>query len=353
LQICATIGALDIGALAFQAFTVIMNFMFRKILFLVCAGLVLSARLFAAETNSISPPTPADLAAQNAVNGYLQVQEQLHDAQMAIETSREEAAAAAQRNADAMTARIQSLEQTIATQRASDVQSAQKTQQLTLSLVAAFGSAGLGVMLLMVYFQWRVVKRLVDLPSPQAFALGNAQPPLVGNAVVSESNTRLFGAVDQLQKRILELEQATRGALPEKNPTATNGSHKISETISEMKNGDSTTKDRDECIANLIVEGQALLDTNNAEKALDCFDVALGLDARHVEALVKKGGALEKLGRTDEAIACYDHAIEADNSATVAYLQKGGLFNRLARYDEALKCYEMALRTQEKTPAAK
>ncbi len=334
-----------------------MNFMFRIKILLVCASLVLGARLFAAETNSIFPPSPTDAAAQNTLNGYLQIQAQLHDTQMAIENNRAEAAAAAQRNADAMAARIQSLEQTIAAQRQSDVESAQKTQQLTLSLVAAFGSAGLAIMLLMVYFQWRVVKRLVDLPAlqPQLLAAASVQsPPLVTNAAVGESNARLFGAVDTLQKRILELEHAARGALLEKNltttnPPATNGSPKIS----EIKNGDSTSKDREECVANLITEGQALLDANNAEKALDCFDVALGLDAKHVEALVKKGGALEKLGRTDEAITCYDRAIEANNSATIAYLQKGGLFNRLARYDEALQCYELALRTQEKTPAVK
>jgi tetratricopeptide (TPR) repeat protein len=336
-----------------------MKFMFRIKILSVCAGLVLGARLFAAETNSISPPSPADAAAQNAANGYLQIQQQLHDTQMALENNRAEAAAAAQRNADAMAARLQALEQNIAAQRASDIASSQKAQQLMLSLVAAFGSAGLAIMLLMVYFQWRVVRRLVDLPAlqPQLLAAPGGQPPtLLGNAV-GEANAKLFGAVDQLQKRILELEQSARGALPEKNPPATNGSHKISETVSEAKsetkNGDSTVKDREECVANLIVEGQALMDANNAEKALDCFDVALGLDAKHVEALVKKGGALEKLGRTDEAIACYDRAIEADNAATIAYLQKGGLFNRLARYDEALQCYEMALRTQEKTPAGK
>jgi tetratricopeptide (TPR) repeat protein len=336
-----------------------MKFMSRIKIFLVCAGLVLGVRLFAAETNSVSPPEPADTAAQNAANGYLQIQQQLHDTQMTIENNRAEAAAAAQRNADAMAAHIHELEQTIAAQRQSDVEVAQKTQQLTLSLVAAFGSAGLAIMLMMVYFQWRVVRRLVDLPAlqPQLLAAANVQsPPLLGNAV-GEANAKLFGAVDQLQKRILELEQATRGALAEKNPPAANGSHKIPETISEAKsetkNGDSTAKDREECVANLIVEGQALMDANNAEKALDCFDVALGLDAKHVEALVKKGGALEKLGRTDEAIKCYDRAIEANNSATIAYLQKGGLFNRLARYDEALQCYELALRTQEKTPAAK
>lgn len=329
-----------------------MNSNLRAKILPVCAGLLLGARLFAAETNSISPPTPTDVAAQNAMNGYLQIQQQLHDTQMAIQNDRAEAAAAAQRNADAMAERIRSLEAAIDAQRKADVESAQKTQQLTLSLVAAFGSAGLAIMLLMVYFQWRVVKRLVDLPAlqPQLLAAASVQsPPLVTNGAVGESNARLFSAVDILQKRIQELEQGARAALPDKKPAGTNGSHKIS----EIKNGDATTTDREECVANLIAEGQALLDANNAAKALECFDTALGLDARHVEALVKKGGALEKLGRTDEAIKCYDRAIEANNSATIAYLQKGGLFNRLARYDEALQCYELALRTQEKAPATK
>ena len=91
-----------------------------------------------------------------------------------------------------------------------------------------------------------------------------------------------------------------------------------------------------------------LLDAQDPEKALECFDLALGMEPKHAEALVKKGGALEKLGRTDEAIACYDRAIAANSALTIAHLHKGGLFNRLARYDEALQCYEQALRTQEK-----
>jgi len=337
---------LDNTSRAFQAFNVVMNFIFCKKFSAVCVGLVLGARLFAEPTNATAP---ADATAQNAVNGYLQIQAQLHDTQAAIEN-----------NNAAMNARIQSLEQTIAAQgnnaaglAQKNLESAQKTQQVMLTLVAAFGSVGLATLLLLVYFQWRVVKRLVEMPAMQApvLALGNGAvslPPAAG-AAVAESNTRLFGAVDQMQKRILELEQATHAALPAKIPAAKNGSHKPA----EIKNGDATTSDREECVANLIAEGQALMDTGNAEKALDCFDVAVGLDAKHVDALVKKGGALEKLGRTDEAIACYDRAIEADNAATIAYLQKGGLFNRLARYDEALKCYEQALRTQEKSTVVK
>jgi tetratricopeptide (TPR) repeat protein len=317
---------------------------------IVCAGLALGTKIFAAETNSISLPTTpsiADSMTQSVVNGYLQIQEQLHDTQLAIENSRQEAAAEAKQNADALTARIQTLEQVVATQRADEVEMAQKNQQFTLALAGAFGLTVLAAVLFMAYLQWRAVARLVELSTQRqpefAPGIGRDAPSLVTGAAIEQSNARLFSAVDRLQKRILELEQTSRGALTEKIPSA-------APSTAENKNGSSN--DREECVANLVAEGQALLDAHNPEKALECFDVALALDPKHADALVKKGGALEKLGRTDEAIACYDRAIESDHSATIAYLQKGGLFNRLARYDEAVQCYEQALRTQEKKQAA-
>jgi tetratricopeptide (TPR) repeat protein len=200
----------------------------------------------------------------------------------------------------------------------------------------------------MAYLQWRAVARLVELSALRSqefsFETGHATSSPVPNAAVEQSSARLFGAVELLQKRILELEQSARATLVEKIAPATNGSH----TNSDSQNGSPTSSDRDECVANLLAEGQSLLDASEPEKALECFEVALGLEPKHAEALVKKGGALEKLGRTDEAIACYDCAIAADGTLTIAHLHKGGLFNRLARYDEALQCYEQALRTQEK-----
>jgi len=316
---------------------------------IACACVVFGARIFAAETNSVSSSLPiAEVATQNMVNGYLQVQEELHATQLSIEAARQEAAASAQRNADALTARIEVLEKTIATQRVNELEAAQKNQQSMLALAGAFGLIVVAAVLFVAYLQWRAVTRLVELSALQAreFSLGNSRvaPPLVTGAAVEHSNAKLFGAIDHLQKRILELEQISRASLPEKNPTA---------TIIGDKNGESSAEnDREECVANLIAEGQSLLDAQETEKALECFDVALGLDPKHAEALVKKGGALEKLGRMDEAISCYDRAIEANDSATIAYLQKGGLFNRMARYDEALQCYEQALRTQEKKQAA-
>jgi tetratricopeptide (TPR) repeat protein len=314
-----------------------MNVVLRLNFLIVCAGLTLGARAFAAETNTAASSMPPDM-----MNGYLQIQEQLHDTQMAIEHNRQQAEAEAKRNADDMAARIRGLEQTIAAQRASEVEATQKTQQFMLILAGVFGTIGLLVVLLMAYLQWRTVSRLVELSSlcPAEFGLGNGRvsSSLMTSATVEQSNLRLFSVVDQLEKRILELKQATRAPLNETTSSA----------VHEPNGVPKVSNDRDECVANLLAEGQSLLVANEPQKALECFDVALGLYPKHADALVKKGGALEKLGQLDEAIACYDHAIEADGGMTIAYLHKGGLFNRLSRYDEALHCYEQALRTQEK-----
>ncbi len=321
-----------------------------KMILLAGACLALGTRLAVAQTN-ISEAQDTAAVTQNVMNGYLQVQAQLHDAQLAIESSRREMAAEAKRNADALTARIQTLESSIVTQRAGELEQAQKNQQFMLTMGAVFGLVVLAAVLFMVYLQSRTMARVMELCTarPPEFSLGNGQgsSAFVTNAAVEQSNVRLFSTVDALQKRILELEQSSRATLAETSSATANGAHKMPET----KKGDPAAADRDECVANLLVEGQALLDAQQPEKALECFDGALGLDPEHAEALVKKGGALEKLGKTDEAIACYDHAIKANSTLTIAHLHKGGLFNRMARYDEALQCYEQALRTQEKKTA--
>ena len=308
-----------------------MKIFSRNYFLMVCACLVLGARLSAAETNSAPAPLDMGTVTQNVANGYLLMQAQLHDTQLAIEAGRREIADEAKRNAEALTARIQTLEETIATQRANESERAQKNQQFTLLMAVAFGLIVVAAVLFMAYLQWRAVARVVELSATRAQGFlpgnGHAAPSLVAHATVEQSNARLFSTVDSLQQRILELEQGSRATLAEKIPA---------------------TDDRDECVANLLVEGQALLDAHEPEKALECLDAALELDPKHAEALVKKGGALEKLGRTDEAVACYDLAIEANSALTIAHLHKGGLFNRMARYDEALQCYEQALRTQEK-----
>jgi tetratricopeptide (TPR) repeat protein len=286
---------------------------FFKFFAVACIVMFLAARCLAAETNSTSTNTDA------VANGYLQIQAQLHDTQLALEKSREEA----QQNAADTTARIQALEQTLAAQRANDLAIAQKNQQSMFMLAGAFGLTVLAAVLFMAYLQWRSVARLVEIASRPGAALASAgavqQLAAPGRTTVEISNARLLDIVGQLEKKILDLESGGRLLA---GPAAKT--------------------------ADPLAEGQAFLDSNEPQRALDCFEKFLSEQPQNPEALVKKASALEKLGRVDEALASCDRAIAADGATVTAYLFKGGLLNRLRRYEEALGCYEQAMRAQDK-----
>lgn len=290
----------------------------------VGAGLLLAINVFAEDTN------PAPIIARDDVSdNYLEIQEQIHATQLAIAASQQAAADSAKSNADVLAARLDSLEQTVATQHSADADAARKMQQLTLFLAGAFGLAGLGIMLLMVYFQWRAFTQLAQLAAPSPAAIANAdavhQLAAPGRATVESSNAQLLSVVSRLEQRINELENGQK-LLPE---------------IASLKPTD------------LLSEGQKYLDTNLPLKALEVFDKFLSAHPDRAEALVKRAAALEKLNREEEALACYNRAIAADNSFVIAHLHKGGLLNRLRRYDEALNCYEQALLAQDKKSGVK
>jgi tetratricopeptide (TPR) repeat protein len=285
-------------------------------------SLVLVVALFAvpsrAQTNSLSATNDA------VVNGYLQIQEQLHATQMAIEDVRAAAADDAKRNADAIAARLEVLEQSVAAQRDADAGAARRTQQLTLLLAGAFGLAGLGIMAMMFYFQWRAFSKIAEISAQQQLASANAgavhQLAAPGRAAVETSNARLLDVVGQLERKIIDLE---------------NGSSLLAEAA-DVKS------------VSLLAEGQRLLDAGQPQKALEIFDRFLAAQPEHLEALVKKAAALEKLGRLPEALGFCDRAIARDGAFTLAFLQKGGLLNQLNRHDEALNCFEQALLAQKK-----
>ena len=292
-----------------------MKLSLSKIFILACWIELVAAQSFSAETNSVSASTNADAV----VNGYLQIQAQLHATQLQIEQGREEAAAEAQSNAAAMAARIQALEQTIAEQRAA----AAGTERLTLSLAGAFALAGLGVLVLMGWLQWRAFSQLAELSSRHSAALATAQGvqqlAAPGRATVEISNARLLDIVGQLEKKILDLESGGRLLAAPAAPAA-----------------------------DPLAEGQKWLDAGEAGIAMECFDKVLSAQPENVAALLKKAAALDKLGRSEEALAFCDRAIAADGVMTSAFLQKGGLLNRLSRHEEALKCYEQAMLSQER-----
>ena len=318
----------------------------------LCAALSLPSPLRAAgETNLVESPVAKPVIETNApelLRSYVQLQEQLHAAQLAIERNRLEAESAATRNAELITAKLTALEQSLTNARSRELEQLQGANRLMLIIGGSCAAVGFLAMLLTAWLQWRAVNRLTEFSmlSQASFTMGRttliAGGDVGGHPMTEQGNARLSGALERLEKRIIELEHTTL-APAEQHPV-----HNTTETASTTARV-APGADR---LRVLVAKGQSLLNLDQTEGAIACFDDILALEPQHTETLVKKGEALERLRRVDEAILCYDLAIAADASMTIAYLHKGGLFNRMERYEEALKCYELALHTQEKKQAA-
>jgi len=329
----------------------------RGLIFFLPVFFVLSPPSFAADATNITEPSPAKLetnAAPDPMRVYLELQEQLHTTQLAIEHNRQEAQTATAHSAEVIAARLKALEDSLAAQRASlvaqrdddlkAIDAIQDANRLMFKIGSACAAVGFLALLLTAYFQWRAVNRLTEFSvvAQAALSPGRGVLPSPGatdtnsvSAATEQANTRLLDALERLEKRIVKLEHTARPPLGEPNFTVAGAA--------------AGKMDR---VTLLLAKGESLLSLKKTAEALACYDEILALEPDHSEALVKKGDALDGLHKIDDAIGCYDRAIAADGSLTVAYLHKGGLFNRLERYEEALQCFEQALRTQEKSDAA-
>lgn len=316
--------------------------------------IALSTFITTAQTNAAETGNEATGSSNETLRSYLQLQEQLHATQLALERNRQESEALAARNAEAVAARFKAIEAAVGTQRLAEMDSMQKTLQsnnrLMLIVGGSIASVGFFVLLATGYLQWRSVNRLAEfstlIQSARAALAAPAQnqteAQLLGTGETAQSNGRLFGALTQLEKRIHELEHTAHEPTQAQALTAGTG-NTGADAIAHSDNGGHSDHN-----SLLIAKGQSLLNMEKPSEALACFEEILKAEPNHAEALVKKGIALEELRQTDEAIRCYDRAIESNADLTIAYLQKGGLFNRLERYEEALQCYEQALHAQEK-----
>jgi tetratricopeptide (TPR) repeat protein len=342
-----------------------MNQLRRYVWGALLAGALLGCGLptLAADTNTepSAAGTTNDAASQETLRAYLYLQEQIHATRLALERSREEAEAAATRNAEALAARLQTIEVALASQRVGELQALQSSNRVMLIVAGTVAGVGLLAVVLMAFSHWRALGRLADIArslpartlAPAAAAIGAGDTPLVTLGAAEQSNERLLGALDRLEKRIYELEHTAHPPLS--NGTPSNNEPKAalppaSDSSLALPPGAAPGDGEASKFASLLGKGQSLLNLDHAEEALACFEQVLAQQPNHAEALVKKGTALERLRKFNEAIGCYDRAIAADSSMTIAYLYKGGLFNRMERFTEALECYEQALRTQEKTP---
>jgi tetratricopeptide (TPR) repeat protein len=320
-----------------------------------------------ADTNP-PPATASETNSQETLRAYLQLQEQLHLTQLAIEQNRKEARETAAQNSDLLAGRLQTIEKELESQRARELETMQSSNRTMLLVAGTFAAVGFIAMLLMSFFQWRTVNRLAEIAAalpaslalgqgPSRAASGSGESHLVTVGPAEQSSVRLLGALEELEKRIYELEHTTRTPLSEgpaggnggKGPPSISSEHGGSALASrEGPDHSAHTGAELDRITLLMGKGQSMLSLDDAQGAIACFDDVLTIDPKNAEALVRKGAALERLQRLNEAVECYDRAIAADNSLTIAYLHKGGLFNRMERFTEALECYEKALRTQEK-----
>jgi tetratricopeptide (TPR) repeat protein len=325
------------------------------LLFALSFATLRAANTDASPTNSLSAP---DSGSNEALRAYLQLQEQIHDTQLSIERNRLQAQAAAAQETMALSNRLQAIEQSMLLRRANDLEEAQRTTHMLMGVLAIFATVGLVAVLLMVYFQSRAVSRLADIStalasrrelafSPAGALELDGEHEALANHSVQQSNTRLIGLVQHLEKRIAELEHTA--AMPLQEPQSPSGNNEMREPAHNLN---SAPQEKPAELAKLLERGQTLLNGDRPEDAIACFDEVLATEPNHAEALVKKGTAFEKMRQPQEALECYDRAITADGSLTIAYLHKGGLCSRLEKYGEAMECYERALHTQEKKQAA-
>lgn len=334
---------------------------------LACCGLVLAfsqTECRGEETNTQAAATAStnETNSQEALRAYLQLQEQLHLTQLAIEENRREAKDTAAQSAQVLADRLQAIEKALSAQRARELDAMQSSNRVMLTVAGTFAAVGFVAMLLMAYFQWRTVHGLAEIsavipnrslaPAPTLAALGPGDAPLLTSGPAAPSNLRLLGTLERLEKRLLDIEHSTHPSLKEgpardeQGELSENG-HPTEDSSHAFRPASPASEEANR-LKLLLGKGQSMLNLDKAEAALACFDEALGVEPDNPEALIKKGIALERLQKLDQAVECYDRAITADGSMTIAYLHKGGLFNRMERFNEALECYEQALRTQEK-----
>src|SRR5690348_12813802 len=133
--------------------------------FFICFALVVGRPGVIGATSEAPAPTGRadETNSSPEMRTYLQLQEQLHATQMAVERTRKEAEQIASQNTEALSGRLQGIEQSLAAQRAKELEAMQSSNRAMLIVAGSFAGIGFVAMLLMGYFQWRTVHRLAEI----------------------------------------------------------------------------------------------------------------------------------------------------------------------------------------------
>lgn len=329
-------------------------------------------------------PAIAARRALEAINAVTQTatntEAELRQTQREMERLRRELELRVAQNSEAITASLRVIETSLGQmhdRQRVHIGAVESSNRAILTVAGVFAAVGIIGLIFILVILSRALGRFSEIavavaPRQQLLGAGQASNgSMLGNGEAlqrggsaEESSARFQGAIDQLQKRILELEQsvqtpsASSSALSGRNSgktilTTSNVTANIEPLMPEDSPETLVDENSPASRASVLVgKGQALLNLDSVEPAMQCFNEALALDPNNAEALVKRGMAFEKMQDWDRALECYDNAIAADSSLTVAYLYRGGVCNRLQRYREALESYEQALRTEKSSRAS-
>jgi len=294
----------------------------------------------------------------------------------AIEQLRHDIEAAAARNTAAITSSLARFAPTIEALQSQQAEVIRSSNRTILIVAGLFAGVVLVALMFIVAVFMRALTRFSELAThtargaiyatgPPAPALGPGDLVNVNANAVEQASGRFQHAIEHLQKRIFELEHSAQpAAIGSGKPS---GPPKPVETlgpapainISPLPAHDAPVvrkvgepADAASRTGLLLGKGQALLNLDQADQALECFDEILALDPIHTEALLRRGLALERLENWEKALESYDRAIALDGALTVAYLYKGGVCNKLQRHREALESYEHALHAERRSRAS-
>lgn len=88
--------------------------------------------------------------------------------------------------------------------------------------------------------------------------------------------------------------------------------------------------------------GLAFLNTDQFDKAIEDFDMAVSLEPYFSDAFLNRGNAFEKIGKFDKAIENFDKAI-ALRPSYEAYFNRGMTFEQMGLPDKAIGDYDSAI----------
>ena len=151
--------------------------------------------------NNLPPPATVHLEETNSRalrHTYLQLQQQIHTTQLAIEQSRQETREAAAQTAGALSNALHTIQETFAARRTRDLDAMRSFNQVMLIVVGVSAAIGFLTMLMLTYFQWRMSKGLAKISATLPTALG-LDPASAASALALANHPELplFGTADR------------------------------------------------------------------------------------------------------------------------------------------------------------